>query len=56
LPSQAIDERVDYVVFIGSVGAMTGDNAVIGPDGRVLHKWTDPKQGPEAAIKALKAM
>ncbi len=27
--------------------------AVIGPDGKVLHKWTDPKQGPEAAIRAL---
>ncbi len=27
--------------------------AVIGPDGRVLHKWTDPKQGPAAAVEAL---
>ncbi len=27
--------------------------AVLGPDGRVLHKWTDPKVGPEAAAKAL---
>jgi protein SCO1/2 len=30
--------------------------AVIGPDGKILHQWTDPKQGPEAAIKALKAV
>ncbi len=28
--------------------------AVIGPDGRILHKWTDPKQGPEAAVAALR--
>ncbi len=28
--------------------------AVIGPDGRILHKWTDPKDGPEASIKALR--
>ena len=30
--------------------------AVIGPDGKLLHKWTDPKAGPEASIKALKAL
>lgn len=30
--------------------------AVLGPDGRILHKWTNPKDGPEAAIKALKAL
>jgi protein SCO1/2 len=27
--------------------------AVIGPDGKLLHKWIDPKAGPEAAIKSL---
>lgn len=27
--------------------------AVIGADGRILHKWTDPKMGPDAALKAL---
>lgn len=29
---------------------------VIGPDGRILNKWGDPKDGPEASIKALKAL
>lgn len=28
--------------------------AVIGPDGKLLHKWTDPKAGPEASIRALR--
>jgi protein SCO1 len=28
--------------------------ATVGPDGRILHKWTDGKQGPEASLKALK--
>lgn len=28
--------------------------ATVGPDGRILHKWTDGKEGPEASIKALK--
>jgi protein SCO1 len=27
--------------------------AVVGPDGRILQKWTDPNQGPEPSIKAL---
>lgn len=27
--------------------------ALIGPDGKILQKWTDPKDGPEAIIQAL---
>ena len=27
--------------------------AVIGPDGRILHKWTDSNEGPDPSIKAL---
>ena len=27
---------------------------VIGPDGKILQKWTDSKDGPEASIKALR--
>jgi len=27
--------------------------AVIGPDGTLLHRWTDSRQGPEAAIQAI---
>lgn len=30
--------------------------AVIGPDGRIVHKWTDPKQGAEPLIKAVMAL
>lgn len=30
--------------------------ALIGPDGRILHKWTDPKDGPEAIIQALQKL
>ncbi|CAN5182704.1 SCO family protein [soil metagenome] len=30
--------------------------AILGPDGKVLHKWTDPNSGPDAAIKALNAL
>ena len=29
---------------------------VIGPDGRVLHKWTDPKAGAERSIQAINAV
>jgi protein SCO1/2 len=29
---------------------------VVGADGKVLHKWTDPKQGPEEAIKVLNSL
>lgn len=29
---------------------------VIGPDGRILYKWTDPKAGAEAAIKAIREL
>jgi len=29
---------------------------VIGADGKVLHKWTDPKKGPEASIKVLNSL
>ena len=29
---------------------------VIGPDGKVLHKWTDPKQGPDETIRVLKGL
>lgn len=29
--------------------------ATIAPDGRIVHKWTDSKEGPEASVKALKA-
>ena len=28
--------------------------AVLGPNGRIHHKWTEPKDGAEALIKALK--
>ncbi len=28
--------------------------AVIGPDGRLLHKWTEPGEGPEPSARALK--
>ena len=28
--------------------------ATVGPDGKILHKWTDGKEGPEGSIKALK--
>jgi protein SCO1/2 len=28
--------------------------ATVGPDGKILHKWTDGKDGPEASINALK--
>lgn len=27
--------------------------AVISPEGRVLHKWTDPAEGPDQSFKAL---
>ena len=27
--------------------------AVIGPDGTLLHRWTDSRQGPETAIQAI---
>jgi protein SCO1/2 len=30
--------------------------AVIGPDGRILHKWTEPKDGAEPSIKVIKAL
>ena len=30
--------------------------AVIGPDGRILHKWTEPKDGAEASIKVIKSL
>lgn len=30
--------------------------AVIGPDGRILHKWTEPKDGAEPSIQAIKAL
>ncbi len=30
--------------------------AVIGPDGRILHKWTEPKDGSEPSIKVIKAL
>ncbi len=30
--------------------------AVIGPDGRILHKWTDPKDGAEPSIQAIKGL
>ena len=29
---------------------------VIGPDGRILHKWTDPKAGAERSIQAINAV
>lgn len=29
--------------------------AVISPDGRILHKWTDPKEGIEPSIAVIKA-
>lgn len=29
---------------------------VVGADGKVLHKWTDPKQGPEESIKLLNSL
>jgi protein SCO1/2 len=28
--------------------------AVIGPDGRLLHKWTEPGDGPGASVQAVK--
>ncbi|MES2476643.1 MAG: SCO family protein [Verrucomicrobiota bacterium] len=28
--------------------------ATVGKDGKILHKWTDGKEGPEASIQALK--
>lgn len=28
--------------------------AVIGPDGRLLHKWTEPSEGPTPAVVAIK--
>lgn len=30
--------------------------AVISPDGSILHKWTEPKDGAEASIKAITAL
>ncbi len=30
--------------------------AIVGPDGKILHKWTDSKEGPEASAKALNAL
>lgn len=30
--------------------------AIIGPDGKILHKWTDPKDGAEPSIKILKGL
>lgn len=30
--------------------------AAIGPDGKILHKWTDAKDGPEASVKILNAL
>ncbi len=30
--------------------------ATVGPDGRILHKWTDSTAGPEASVKVLKAL
>lgn len=29
--------------------------AIIAPDGRIVHKWTSSKDGPEASVKALEA-
>jgi len=29
--------------------------ATVAPDGRIVHKWTDSNEGPEASVKALKA-
>ncbi|MEP2775923.1 MAG: SCO family protein [Luteolibacter sp.] len=29
--------------------------ATIAPDGRIVHKWIDSQEGPEASVKALKA-
>ena len=29
--------------------------AVLSPDGRVIHKWTNPDEGPEPSVKALRA-
>lgn len=28
--------------------------ATIGPGGKILHKWTDGKEGPDGSVKALK--
>lgn len=28
--------------------------SVVGPDGTILHQWTDSKEGPEPSIKALR--
>lgn len=30
--------------------------ATVGPDGKILHKWTDSKEGPEPSVKVLKAL
>lgn len=30
--------------------------AIVGPDGKILHKWTDSKEGPEASSKVLNAL
>lgn len=30
--------------------------ATVGPNGKVLHKWTDSKEGPEASVKLLNAL
>ncbi|MEO8617008.1 MAG: SCO family protein [Luteolibacter sp.] len=30
--------------------------ATIGPDGKILHKWIDSKEGPEPSVAALKGL
>ncbi len=30
--------------------------AIVGPDGKILHKWTQPKDGPEPSIKVIREM
>ena len=30
--------------------------ATVASDGKILHKWTDSKEGPEPSVKVLKAM
>jgi protein SCO1/2 len=30
--------------------------AIVGPDGKILHKWTDANEGPEASAQALGAL
>lgn len=30
--------------------------ATIGPDGKILHKWTDSAEGPDPSVKVLKAV